>query len=407
MQTRPDRMLMVLPRARLVRKAVAAGYQVWSVADPELCDAAEHGDVARYSEQVLTVDLADESALRALVVRTAREYRIGHVMYLGGGVGMRPVLEEAHKLGISANPPQAHRLLGDRAALRELLHGHGRLSVRFRRVELPAELPGAVQESGGHPVVVSSLARDADRRPFLASGPGTLEAWAGRTQGPYLVEEFLVGPQYTVSTLSVDGMHQVVGITATRTEGPPHFVALEHVHPAPLGEREDAEIRSAVCALLDLAGFENGPADTTVVLTGTGPRVISARPGFSRDGIPLLLRLARGIDLEAAFFQTLTLGECLPHTDAVRTAAAGFFQLPPGRLTAVTGVDEVRALSHVHAVHLPFRPGDLVPGTADGATVHGFVVVDGADADETAERLAAVRRLLRTEVEPPALSPPS
>lgn len=73
----------------------------------------------------------------------------------------------------------------------------------------------------------------------------------------------------------------------------------------------------------------------------------------------------------------------------------------------MTGLDEVRALSHVHAVHLPFRPGDLVPGTADGATVHGFVVVDGADADETAERLAAVRRLLRTEVEPPALSPPS
>lgn len=400
MQTRPDRMLMVLPRARLVRKAVDAGYRVWSVCDPKLRDAAERGDVARYSEEVLTADLADEPAVRALVVRAAREHRIGHVMYLGAGAGMRPVLEEAHRLGISANPPQAHRLLGDRVALRELLRGHGRLSVRFRRVERPAELPAAVQESGGHPVVVGSLARDADRRPVLVPGPGALEAWAGRTPGPYLVEEFLAGPQYTVSTLSVDGMHQVVGITATRTGGPPHFVALEHVHPAPLGEREGAEIRSAVCALLDLAGFEHGPADTTVVLAATGPRIISSRPGFSRDGIPLLLRLARGIDLEAAFFRTLTRGGCLPRTDAVRTAAAGFFRLPPGRLTAVTGLDDVRALPHVHTVRFPFRPGDLVPGTADGAAAHGFVVVDGADADETAERLAAVRRLLCAEVEP-------
>lgn len=400
MQTRSDRMLMVLPRARLVRKAVDAGYRVWSVWDPVRCDAAEYRDVVRYSEEVLTVDVTDESALRALVVRVAREHRVGHVMYLGGGVGMRPVLEEAHRLGLGANPPQAHRLLRDRAALRELLHGHGRLSVRFRRVEQRAELPDTVQELGGHPVVVGSLARDVDRRPVLAPGPGALEAWAGRTPGPYLVEEFLAGPQYTVSTLSVDGMHQVVGITATRTGGPPHFVALEYVHPAPLGEREGAEIRSAVCALLDLAGFEHGPADTIVVLTGTGPRIVSSRPGFSRDGIPLLLRLARGIDLEAAFFQTLTLGGCLPHTDAVRTAAAGYFQLPPGRLTAVTGLDDIRALPHVHAVHFPFRPGDLVPGTADGVTVHGFVVVDGADANETAERLATVRRLLNAEVEP-------
>ncbi|MFH8567276.1 phosphoribosylglycinamide synthetase [Streptomyces sp. NPDC017993] len=400
MQTRPDRMLMVLPRARLVRKAVDAGYRVWSVWDPVRRDAAEHGDVARYSEEVLTADLTDESALRALVVRAAREHRIAHVMYLGGGAGLRPVLEEAHKLGISANPPQAHRLLGDRAALRELLHSHGRLSVRFRRVERRAELPGAVAESGGHPVVVGSLARDVDRRPVLVPGPGALEAWAGRTPGPYLVEEFLAGPQYTVSTLSVDGMHQVVGITATTTGGPPHFVAMEHVHPAPLGERESAEIRSAVCALLDLAGFEQGPADTTVVLTGTGPRILSSRPGFSRGGIPLLLRLARGIDLEAAFFRTLTPGGRLPHTDAVRTAAVGFFPLPSGRLTAVTGLDEIRALAHVHAVYFPFRPGDFVPGATDGASVHGFVVVDGADAGETAERLAAVRRLLRAEVEP-------
>ncbi|MBD0840758.1 phosphoribosylglycinamide synthetase [Streptomyces sp. TRM68416] len=400
MQTRPDRILMVLPRARLVRKAVDAGHRVWSVWDPVRRDAAERGEVARYSEEVLTVDVTDESALRALVVRAAQEHRIGHVMYLGSGMGAWPVLEEAHRLGLGANPPQSHLLLGDRAALCELLHGHARLGVCFRRVELRTELHAAVDELGGPPVVVRSLARDVDRRPVLAPGPGALEAWAGRTPGPYLVEEFLAGPQYTVSTLSVDGMHQVVGITATRTGGPPHLVTLEHVHPAPLGDRESAEIRSAVCALLDLAGFEHGPADITVVLTGTGPRIVSSRPGFSRDGIPLLLRLARGVDLEAAFFQTLTISRCLPHTDAVRTAGAAFFQLPPGRLTAVADLDEIRALPHVHAVHFPFRPGDPVPGMTDGATVPGFVVVDGANAEETAERLAAVRRLLRAEAEP-------
>ncbi|MER5548055.1 phosphoribosylglycinamide synthetase [Streptomyces sp. NPDC002589] len=399
MQTRPDRLLMVLPRARTVRKAVAAGYRVWSVWDPALRPATEHADVVRHSAQVLTADLTDEPALRALVVRAAEEHRIGHVLYLGGGAGRRPVLEEAHKLGLGVNSPDTHRLLEDRGALRDLLSGHDRLSVRYRRVERRSELPGAVRESGGHPAVVCSLARDADRRPVLAPDLGALTAWALGTPGPYLVEEFLAGPQYNVTTLSVDGMHQVVGITATVTGGPPHFVATEHVHPARLGARAGAEIRSAVCALLDLAGFECGPADTTVVLTATGPRIVSSHPRFARDGIPLLLRVTCGIDLEAAFFQSLALGRCLPHADPAGIAATGFFRLPPGRLTAVTALDELRALPHVHAVRFPFRPGDVVRATTNSATRHGYVVVDGADADAIAERLASARQLLHTGVE--------
>lgn len=365
MQTRADRMLMVLPRARTVRKAVEAGYRVWSVWDPVLGVAAEHGDVVRGSEEVLVADLTDEAGLRALVVRAAEEYGVGRVMYLSGGTGMRPVLDEAHRLGLAGNPRDAHRILGSRAALRELLRHHDRLGVRFRRVERSDELARAVAESVGFPAVVCALGAGADPRPVLVADPGGLADWAARTRGPCLVEEFVAGPQYAVTTLSVDGMHQVVGVTATETDGPPHFVATGHVHPAPIGARAEAEIRSAVCALLDLAGFEQGPADTTVVLGATGPRVISCRPRFARDGIPLLLRLTRGIDLEEAFFQALRLGRCLPPTEAVGAAASGIVRLPPGS-----------------------------PAAVDAAPRHGCVVVGGANPGEAAERLTEARERL-------------
>ncbi|MEU6817086.1 phosphoribosylglycinamide synthetase [Streptomyces sp. NPDC046860] len=358
MQTRPDRMLMVLPRARLVRKAVDAGFRVWSVWDPVRRGPDERAGVARWSEEVLSADLADEPSVRALVVGAAEEHRTGHVMYLGDGTGLLPVLEEAHKLGLSANPPEAQRILGDPAALRELLHGHGRLGVRFRRADWIAELPGAVREIGGHPVVARSLSRgDA----VLASGPAALTRWARRAPGPYLVEEFLHGTRYVVSTLSVDGMHRVAGVTATRSGGAPDHVPEEQVHPAPLGGRESAEIRSAVCALLDLAGFEHGPADTTVVLTRTGPRIVSARPGFPGHGVSLLFGVARGTDPEAEFFRSLLLGVCPPHTPAARTAALGLLPPPPGRRGAVHvvvgAVDAGRAVARIAAVRRSRRAG--------------------------------------------------
>ncbi|WP_053743336.1 hypothetical protein [Streptomyces sp. NRRL WC-3618] len=68
------------------------------------------------------------------------------------------------------------------------------------------------------------------------------------------------GPEFRVETMTSNGMHQVVGIA--------------HSCDAPPAEPEQATLRSAVMALLDLAGHESGPARTTVVLTARGPHIV-------------------------------------------------------------------------------------------------------------------------------------
>ncbi|WP_050372513.1 hypothetical protein [Streptomyces acidiscabies] len=68
------------------------------------------------------------------------------------------------------------------------------------------------------------------------------------------------GPEFKVETLTSNGMHQVVRIT--------------HPRDAPPTEPEQATLRSAVMALLDLAGHESGPARTTVVLGARGPHIV-------------------------------------------------------------------------------------------------------------------------------------
>ncbi|WP_369391191.1 hypothetical protein AB5J72_28770 [Streptomyces sp. CG1] len=106
------------------------------------------------------------------------------------------------------------------------------------------------------------------------------------------------GDALSVETLSVHGMHQAVGITARM----PHGL----LHPAPLTEDAAAEVRAAVTALLDLTGYQYGPAHTSVVLTARGPVITGCRAGLAPDPVPELLKEATGFDLVAGALEVLS-----------------------------------------------------------------------------------------------------
>jgi hypothetical protein len=152
----------------------------------------------------------------------------------------------------------------------------------------------------------------------------------------------------TVETLSVHGMHRTVGITARMPYG--------LLHPAPLTDDTAAEVRSAVTALLDLTGYQYGPAHTRVALTPDGPVVTGCRAGLAPDPVPELLRVAGGCDLAAGAVDVLS-GRLVDPVRPGRFAAAVVLN-PPWRLEST----EAGALPHVRHVSPPdaLGPGHLV-----------------------------------------------
>jgi hypothetical protein len=56
----PDRVLLVMPLPRLVRKAVAAGFTVWSVGDPAWYAREQLQEVEQLSEELVITDRDDE-----------------------------------------------------------------------------------------------------------------------------------------------------------------------------------------------------------------------------------------------------------------------------------------------------------------------------------------------------------
>ncbi|MFY1636527.1 hypothetical protein ACN27F_25165 [Solwaraspora sp. WMMB335] len=241
--------------------------------------------------------------------------------------------------------------------------------------------------------------------------PVTRAAWQlGLSPNPAVVYERLQAreaddevpretPRVSVETLTVDGIHTVVGITAQRTTGPPHFLVTGYLHPAPLTDDERTIIEQAVKERLTTSGYRFGPAHTQVALLPHGPWIVSCQAHLGADRIPLLIEISRGYDLESAVFTGL-LGARPVVPNAVRYAEVGFFLLPEGRLETFTGTEDIAVTPWVHGARFPYTAGDWVAPVGDPRARRAYVVVEGETPQITGERVAKARRDLVAAIRP-------
>ncbi|HET9140733.1 ATP-grasp domain-containing protein [Actinophytocola sp.] len=401
-----SRILMVMPYAHLVRKAVQAGFEVYAIWDPNLVGDNRSEVVAR-SAEVIWTDFKDEPGLRWCVTETAIRYGVEHVLHLGWEDTQIPVAEQAEALGLAPNPAASLRVVNDKAAMRRVLAERGLSTVRTVELGTP---DGVADALAGFdlPVVVKPTRLAGSRGVRLVRDGADLAAWADMLaadgyHGPVLVEEFLRGNEFSVETLSAGGTHHVVGITAKQVTPLPLFVETGHLHPAPLTAADRRAITDLVTALLDVAGYRFGPAHTEVILTPAGPKIVESQARLGGDRIPLLVEVATGFDIEAGVFQALA-GKPVEPAIASRVGCVAFFQLQPGRLESVDGLDEIEALPYVRELKFPFRQGDLVPETVSSGTRHGHVVFAAATAAEAQLRADQLRGRLRAVTSPDGAS---
>ncbi|QNP70206.1 hypothetical protein IAG44_12605 [Streptomyces roseirectus] len=166
------------------------------------------------------------------------------------------------------------------------------------------------------------------------------------------------GARFRVDTLSVHGMHHTVGITVETPYGV--------LYPAPVTAGVAAALRSAVASLLDLAGYQYGPACTSVVLTARGPVTTGCRTVVAEEPVAGLVRVAAGRDVVGDAFGALA------GRDVVPVRARGF-----AVAIAVGGLlgERVRELPYVREV------------------VGGYAVVGAESVDLVVELAGFIREL--------------
>ncbi|MFD9424972.1 MULTISPECIES: ATP-grasp domain-containing protein [unclassified Streptomyces] len=304
----------------------------------------------------------------------------------------------------------------DKLLMRRHLDAQGHPNVPSAPVTDRASLE-AFGERAGYPFILKPTGTTAGFGLIRAENPADLDrVWqrlrelTGRrtdrgstlfVADRYLMEGYIDGPEYSVEAFSFAGRHVVVAITEKLVDER-HFAELGHALPARLTPDAHTRLTEAVTGFLTVMGVTDGPSHTELRLGSRGPLVIESHNRLGGGQITEMIGAVHGIDL-FRLSAGWALGTAEPLPDSPRTDSAAcirFLPGDPGTVTAVHGVDEVKARPEVLQVQVNVRPGDTVRPLRDNWDRLGFVVVRAEDTD-TAVGLCEefTRRTLRVEVE--------
>jgi biotin carboxylase len=373
-----------------VRAARAMGYRpVLVTARPaKYAYLAEPG-----APEVIEASTADEDALHALVA--AR---------FDGGAGVAGITSSseyfiataaalAARFGLAGPDAASVRAARDKSWQREALGAGGVAVPAFRAVRTSFEAVLAAREIG-FPVVLKPVGGSGSVGVRACADADEVEAhaaalFASAPDERVLVEALVDGPEFSVEVFS----GRVIGITRKHLGAPPAFVEAGHDYPAAVPADVAAALTEAVVRGTEILRLGWGPLHWELRMRGGTAVPMEVNPRLAGGFIPELVRHAQGIDLIRETLR-LVVGEATELEPVRRRHASIRFLFAPsaGRLQAVRGMEDARALPEVVDVALYRKEGDAlaIEGDFRDRIGHAVACADASDAAcEAAERARA------------------
>lgn len=247
----------------VIRRAKEMGYFVVAVdgaADaPGLAEADEHA----------VVDIADPQAC----LRYAEHKGIDGVLCAATDYAVEAAAGIAEALNLPGNKLEVARLVKDKYRTRVAMEkaGVGLPGAFLADISQRTHLPDKI----AFPVMVKPCDGSGSRGTVKVEALAGLEqallaAWRASRSGRALIEPYIVGQEYGVELIVVQGEPRVLAIMRKWMTPPPYYAELGHAMPSGLTtEREAAIARTAIRAVKAL-GIITGAVNMDVLLTDEG-----------------------------------------------------------------------------------------------------------------------------------------
>ncbi|WP_216907554.1 ATP-grasp domain-containing protein [Nocardia noduli] len=356
---------------------------------------------------IVSAETNDESALASYAHRLHEVLRFDGVLS-SCDYYLPTVAAIAAELGLPGPSREAAVAACDKAMTREICGAAGVPGPRFAVVARWEEIVDAAEDIG-FPVVVKPVdlcggmfVRKVDDVEQLRAAVDAIAGFPvnarGQVRAPQvLVEQCLVGAEFSVETVSRDGRTSIVGITDKRVIGTGCYIEAGHMFPAAIEHEEADRIGALALSAIAALGLDSTVAHTEIKLTADGPRLIEVNPRPAGNRITELVRRVTGIDLAAAHAD-LAAGvepDLTPRDTGVGSAAIAFL-VPDrqGELDRITGAEQWSALDHV-VEHTLAAPGkDVRVANSNNDYLAHVMVVDekpGAAAMVAQDLIAGLR----------------
>jgi biotin carboxylase len=259
----------------------------------------------------------------------------------------------------------------------------------------------------GFPVVVKAADRQGRRGMALAREPAALQpavevALSASRSESCLIEELVAGREVTVTAFTLAGSWRPLLVSDRERAEPPAFaVALAHVWPSLLDEKESRRALELAEAATAALGIVDGPSSLQLVVGPEGPCLteLVARLGGGHDAE--LCEAAVGVDLNGVALAA-ALGEEIGHgalepRPRVGGACIRFLVAPEGELREVQGAERAAAGPGIERVRIYRVPGHRFGPLRAGTDRAGAVLATGADRPEAVRRAEQAADLIRFE----------
>ncbi len=278
-----------------------------------------------------------------------------------------------------------------KSKLRRVLGVGNPLNVPFAAVSRCDEVVRFVEKIGTQAIL--KPADGSGSRNIVTLDPGTVSATLSAIDTSWMsqgavVEQRVVGPEFSVEALSWNGEHSILGVTRKFTSGPPGFIETGHEFPADVSLEVRDALEHATKEILSAAGHLSGLSHTELILDDAGPKLVESHGRPGGDRISDMVGLVRGRSSFELWFDAMLTGRLPVVQESGVTAGVEFLDLTGMKSTDEQWTDRMLSLPGVveASILLPeAERGEIV----SSSTRHSLVVFCGS----TDER-ARIRRAI-------------
>ena len=372
-----------------------------------------HEPIERFPEDLRSRFQAFQRVKNAMDPEQLVEGVRGAARQMGGRVdrliGILEPLQEAlaevrQVLGISGMGPEAARNFRDKAQMKDALRAGGIPCARHKLCATVAEAVAFGGESG-YPLVVKPPAGAGAKNTFRVENEleltGCLRSIPPHPKAPILLEEFLLGEEFSFDSVSVDGRHIFHSVseyapTPLEVMRTP-WIQWNVLLPREISGPEYAEIHEVGPKALDVLGMDTGITHMEWFRRPDGSVAISevaARPPGAQ--ITSLLGYAHDTDFYEMWIRIVSLDRFEVPERKYAAGAAYLRGQGDGRVTEIGGIEQAQEElgSLVVEAKLPQR-GQPKSSSYEG---EGYVILRDPDTERVRDGLKRLVTLLRVEM---------
>lgn len=240
---------------QLILKAKSLGYETHAF-------AWEDGAVGKYNADFFyPISIVEKEK----ILEICRTIKPNGICSIASDLATITVNYVAEKLNLPCNRTEYSLIQTNKFEMRKALSSSGIPCPKYIRTD--KNFNKTAVEGFAFPIIVKPTDRSGSRCiTKLDSLSGIEQAVSAACEASFekkaIVEEFLDGDEYSMETITQNGVHHYLATTKKFTTGAPHFIETGHIEPSDLDNKTIEKAKTVVFNALDALHVENSAGHT-------------------------------------------------------------------------------------------------------------------------------------------------